>query len=71
MRFTKILLVCFALMLFAGLGTNHAAGAAVGSGNPQLNTLMAGGPQPPPIPPLMADGPQPPPIPPLANSFVV
>jgi hypothetical protein len=78
MRFTKILLVCFGLVLLAGLRANCSSGAATvrdhlpkeivladGGELLPIPPLMADGTEPPPIPPLMADGTEPPPIPPL------
>jgi hypothetical protein len=81
MRSTKILLVCFGLVLLAGLRVNCSSGAASagdrlphaailtdGGDPPPIPPLMDGG-DPPPIPPLVADGGDPPPIPPLANGL--
>ena len=61
MRFSKILLVCFGLVLLAGLGTNHGS-APVSLTNP---ALVADGGDPLPTPPLVADGGDPLPTPPL------
>jgi hypothetical protein len=52
MRFTKILLVCLALVLFAGLRGNHVSGKA-GVANPLLQrAILADGGEPLPRPPL-------------------
>lgn len=64
MRFTKILLVCFGLVLLAGLGANRGSVAA-GTANP---ALVADGGEPFPTPPGFADGGEPfPPKPPQAS----
>ena len=63
MRFSKILLVCFALMLLAGPGTNQFASIA-GASNSLPTAILADGTVPPPVPPTMADGTVPPPVPP-------
>lgn len=70
MRFPKILLVCFGLVLLAGLRVNCSSGAAAVRDHLPKAIALAGGGELPPIPPLMADGTEPPPIPPLANGFV-
>ena len=65
MRFTKILLVCLGLVLFAGLRGNHGW-TATGNANVQLKTaFFADGGEPLPRPPLVADGGEPLPPPPL------
>jgi hypothetical protein len=65
MRFTKILLVCLGLVLFAGSRGNQGW-AAAGSANHQLKAaVLPDGGDPLPIPPLVADGGDPLPIPPL------
>jgi hypothetical protein len=65
MRFTKILLVCLGLVLFADLRGNHSWTAA-GSANSQLKAaIFADGGEPLPRPPLVADGGEPLPRPPL------
>jgi hypothetical protein len=63
MRVTKILLVCFGLVLLTGLGANHFAGAGVI--NPLSSAILADGGAPPPVPPVIADGGAPPPVPPI------
>ena len=66
MRFTKILLVCLGLALFAGSYGKHGWTAA-GSANSQVKaTFFADGGEPLPRPPLAADGGEPLPRPPLA-----
>jgi hypothetical protein len=63
MRFAKLLLVSFGLMLLVGVRANHGSGAA-GVGNPLLNgTILADGGAPLPPPSVEADGgaPLPPP----------
>ena len=65
MRFSKILLVCFALMLLAGLGANQFASIASAS-NSSPKAILADGTAPPPVPPTVADGTAPPPVPPTA-----
>jgi hypothetical protein len=56
MHFTKILLVCFGLVLLAGLSANQGSVAAVVA-NPKL---VADGSEPfPPKPVLVADGSEP------------
>ena len=50
MRFSKILLVCFGLMLLAGLGTNQFASIA-GVSNSSPTAILADGTAPPPVPP--------------------
>jgi hypothetical protein len=70
MRFTKILLVCLVLVLWAGLRGNHGW-ATAGSVNPQVKAaFFADGGDPLPRPPLMADGGDPLPRPPQRSEFI-
>jgi len=65
MRLTKLLLVCFGLVLLVGLQVNCSSKAA-GLANPLSRmTLLADGGAPLPTPPVMADGGAPLPIPPV------
>lgn len=50
MRFPKILLVCFGLMVLASLGTNQFARIA-GASNSSPTAILADGTVPPPVPP--------------------
>ena len=63
MRVTKILSVCFGLVLLTGLAANQFAGAGVTHTTPAA--ILADGGAPPPVPPVVADGGAPPPVPPV------
>jgi hypothetical protein len=65
MRFTKILLVCLGVAVFAGESTNQASAIAKSAKSTVNPLAWVDGPEPLPRPPLVADGPEPLPRPPL------